>query len=191
MVIQTTANTIPHWNYLLAIERDLAEVSRYVEFDLRNFKCFSIELAKILLSTGAETDVVCKQICRVIDPNSAADDIHKYRDQIKLAYPKIPQFTVTLPRFGLTLHPWDEWNKSNGIPFWWTGYNKVKHNRDSHYDRANLQNVLNAVAGLLAVVLYLYREQAELAELDPLPELLNVDEYLGTPFERWPPISNP
>jgi hypothetical protein len=110
MVIQTKANTIPHWNYLLAIERDLAEVSRYVEFDFRNFKCFSIELAKILLSTGAETDVVCKQICRVVDPNSAADDIHKYRDQIKLAYPKIPQFTVRLPRFGLTLHPWD-----NGI----------------------------------------------------------------------------
>jgi hypothetical protein len=166
MVIQTKANTIPHWNYLLAIERDLAEVSRYVEFDFRNFKCFSIELAKILLSTGAETDVVCKQICRVVDPNSAADDIHKYRDQIKLAYPKIPQFTVRLPRFGLTLHPWDEWNKSNRIPLWWTGYNKVKHNRDSHYDRANLQNALNAVAGLLALVLYLYREQAELAGLD-------------------------
>ena len=28
------------------------------------------------------------------------------------------------------------------------------------------------------LVLYLYREQAELAELDPLPELLKVDEYL-------------
>jgi hypothetical protein len=42
----------PHWNYLLAIERDLD-----VEFDERNFDCFSIQIARVLLASGAETDV--------------------------------------------------------------------------------------------------------------------------------------
>ena len=49
MVIQTIENT-PHWAYFIAIERDLAELSQYVEFNERNFQCFSIEIVKLLLS---------------------------------------------------------------------------------------------------------------------------------------------
>jgi len=175
MVIQTQMS-IPHWTYLVAIERDLAEISRYVEFDDRNLNCFSIELAKILLSAGAETDVVCKQVCKVVNSNSSADDIHQYRNEITPAYPQIPRLAVLLPRFGLTLHPWDEWNNTSGVPHWWTGYNKVKHERNSYYDRANLQNALNAVAGLFVMVLYLYKEKAELGELTPRLQLLTVDD---------------
>ncbi len=165
-----------HWNYLLAIERDLDELSRYVEFDEKNFDCFSIEIARVLLAAGAEVDVVCKQICRVIDSKSSADSINKYRSEIKPVFPGIPQFGVLLPRFGLRLRPWDEWKKASGVPFWWTAYNRIKHHRDSEYHRANLKNALNAVAGLFVMVLYLYKHKAELGELLPSPELLRVDE---------------
>lgn len=172
----------PHWNYLLAIDRDLDELSRYVEFDEKNFDCFSIEIARVLLAAGAEVDVVCKQICRVIDSKSSADSINKYRSEIKPAFPGIPQFEVWLPRFGLRLKPWDEWKKASGVPFWWTAYNKIKHHRDSEYHRANLKNALNAVARLFVMVLYLYKEKAELGELLPSPQLLRVDKrhFAGT-----------
>jgi len=166
----------PHWNYLLAIERDLDEISRYVEFDEKNFDCFSIEIARVLLASGAEVDVVCKQVCKMIDPKSTANSINKYRSEIKPVFPSIFQFQVLLPRFGLTLTPWDEWNKPNGVPFWWTAYNKIKHHRDSEYHRASLKNALNSVAGLFVVVLYLYRDKARLGELLPSPQLLRVDE---------------
>jgi hypothetical protein len=68
MVIQTIENA-PHWAYFIAIERDLAELSRYVEFDERNFKCFSIEIVKLLLSASAEVAVVCKQLCQILNRN--------------------------------------------------------------------------------------------------------------------------
>jgi len=80
-----------------------------------------------------------------------------------------------MPRFGMTLKPWDEWRKARGVPFWWTAYNKIKHDRDSEYARANLKNALNAVAGLFVVVLYLYRNQANLGELLPSTQLLRAD----------------
>jgi hypothetical protein len=166
----------PHWNYLLAIERDLDELSRYVEFDEKNFDCFSIEIARILLASGAEVDVVCKQICRVVKPESAAENINDYRAEIKSAYPGIPQFEVLLPRFGLTLTPWDEWKKDDGVPLWWTAYNKIKHQRDSEYHRANLKNALNAVAGLFVMVLHLYKDKARAGELVPSPQLLRVPD---------------
>jgi len=35
---------------LLAIEREVDHLSRYVEFDERNFECFSIEIARVILA---------------------------------------------------------------------------------------------------------------------------------------------
>jgi len=166
----------PHWNYLLAIERDLDELSRYVEFDEKNFDCFSIEIARILLATGAEVDVVCKQICSVVKPESRAENINDYRTEIKSAYPGIPQFEVLLPRFGLRLTPWDEWKEADGVPLWWTAYNKIKHQRDSEYHRANLKNALNAVGASFVMVLYLYKDRAEAGGLVPSPQLLRVPD---------------
>jgi len=175
-----------HWNYLLAIERDLEEISRFVEFDVRNFECFSIEIARLLLASAAEVDVVCKQVCKTINPKSNANSIHKYKTEILSAHPGIPQFKIILPRFGLTLTPWDEWNKPDCVPLWWTAYNKIKHHRDSEYHRASLKNALNSVAGLFVMVLYLYKDKANMGQLDPLPKLLQVDDahYIGYSFER-------
>ncbi len=129
-----------HWNYLLAIENDLEILSRYIEFDETNFECFSVEIARLLLTSGSEVDVVCKQLCRKLTPSSTADNIHEYRDEIKSIYPNIHDFDVLLPRYGLRLKPWGDWNIPDGVPSWWTAYNKVKHHRDSDYHRANLRN---------------------------------------------------
>ena len=138
----------PHWNYFLAIERDVEVLSRYVEFDTRNFDCFSIEIVRILLAVGSEIDVICKQICRTINPSSKADDINDYRNEITSAFPHISDFEVIVPRFGLSLHPWDEWRDATaGVPLWWTAYNKVKHHRDSHYEYANLKKCAQCYRG--------------------------------------------
>ncbi|MGA9755633.1 MAG: hypothetical protein WBV23_10875 [Desulfobaccales bacterium] len=165
-----------HWNYLLAIEGDLGRLSRFIEFDERNFDCFSIEISRILLTSGAEVDVVCKQICKKLNPRSSADRIHPYQNEILASYPTIPDFKVLLPRYGLTLAPWSNWNVPNNPPDWWTAYNKIKHHRDAEYHQANLKNALNAVSGLFIMVLYLYKEKAEEGELFPTPRLLHVGE---------------
>lgn len=175
MVI-TSSKIEAHWNYLLAIEGDLERLSRFIEFDERNFDCFSIEISRILLASGAEVDVVCKQICKKLNSSSFANGINRYRDEICAVYPHIPDFEVLLPRYGLTLTPWDNWNQPNGVPIWWTAYNKIKHHRDSEYHRANLKNALNAICGLFIMVLYLYKEKAEEGELAPNPKLLFVNE---------------
>ncbi len=166
----------PHWNYLLALDTDLAELSRYIEFDEKNFACFSLELARVLFSAASEVDVVAKQICTALRAESAADNIHNYRDEIYGVYPNIVDFTIVSPRFSLEMLPWAEWKKSDGVPSWWSAYNKVKHQRHAHYEQANLKNTLKAVAGLLVLVLYLYKESAEEAALVPSPQILRVHD---------------
>ncbi|MQA29177.1 MAG: hypothetical protein GEU82_04960 [Luteitalea sp.] len=165
-----------HWNFFLAIERDLEVLSRYVEFDERNFECFSIEIARLLVAASGEIDVVAKQVCRAIDPGSAADRIKAYRTELTANFPHISAFPVLIPRFGLTLHPWETWKRANGVPFWWTAHNKIKHHRNTEYDQANLKNALNAVAALFVMVLHLYAEKARAGQLTPSPVLLRPDE---------------
>ena len=165
-----------HWNYFLAIERDLEVLSRYVEFDERNFECFSLEIAKILLAAGAEVDVVCKLMCRASDAGSNAATINAYRAELNTAIPEIATFEVLIPRFDLTLQPWEQWSGDSGVPLWWTAYNQIKHHRDSQYHQANLKNALNAVGGLFAVVLYLYRDEAQAGELLPLPQIVSAGD---------------
>jgi hypothetical protein len=175
MVI-TSSKIEAHWNYLLAIEGDLERLSRFIEFDERNFDCFSVEISRILLASGAETDVVCKQICKKLNPRSSADRIYPYQNEILASYPTIPDFKVLLPRYGLTLTPWSNWNSPNNPPDWWTAYNKIKHHRDAEYHQANLRNALNGVCGLFVIVLYLYKEKAEEGELLPHTQILHVEE---------------
>jgi hypothetical protein len=183
MTIQTT-KADPHWNYFLAIERDLETLARYVDFHPNNFGCFSIEIARLLLAAAAEVDIVCKQICRQADPSSKADSIHQYRDDIAKLYPKFSAYPVLIPRYEMTLQPWEEWSKNNGVPVWWTAYNKIKHERASEFGRATLKNSLNAVAGLYIAVLHLHRVRAEQADLVPNPVMLRPDHsyFAGVSF---------
>lgn len=154
----------------------MERLSRFIEFDQRNYECFSLENVRLLVAAAAEADVVCKQICQYLNQTSCAENIHQYRDEIVPAYPVMSQFEVLTPRYGLRLTPWSNWNNRNGVPLWWTAYNKIKHERHTEYHRANLKNVLNAIAGLFVACLYLYKDKAAHGTLIPSPLILRPSE---------------
>ena len=142
-----------YWKHFLSLERDLEQVSRYIEFNENNFNVFSVELIKLLLAFGSETDVILKALCHNIDPTRNAENINDYRDIILSQYPKFPQLRVKLIEYPIILEPWQKW--TNGInPQWWKKYNAVKHDRSNNYSSGNLQEVLNASAGLFVANLY-------------------------------------
>ena len=80
-MIKTQGNNI-HWNYFIALERDLEVISRYIEFDNSNFGTHSVELARLLLSASSEVDVICKLICSIVSPGTKAENIVEYRNII-------------------------------------------------------------------------------------------------------------
>ena len=175
MAIQTSTIE-PHWNYFLALDGDLARLARYVEFHSKNFDCFSVEIARVLLAAAAEVDVVAKQLCEILRPGCGADGINAYRDVIVAGLPDVANFEIQIPRYGLQLVPWDEWKVPNGVPLWWTANNKVKHERHTHFDHATLKHALNAVGALFVLLLYLYRDKATQGQLVPAPEIVRVGE---------------
>ena len=171
--------TLIHWNYFLAIEDSVQTLNRYVDFSSDNDNTYSIEIARILMAASAEVDVVLKQLCKALEPDSTADNINQYHDLLTSRIQSFKSFKVLIPTQGLELTPWISWE--NGTPpIWWTANNKVKHHRHDHFEKASLKNCLNAVAALYISVLHLYAPQANSGELLQLPKLLNLeDSYFG------------
>jgi hypothetical protein len=179
------AGTLGHWNHFLALEHDLDQLSRYVDFS-GNDDTYSLEIARLLLGASSEVDVVLKQICKKFQPNSNASSINAYHPEVIANCQNFINYEIQIPRYGLTHRPWENWT-ANQPPLWWSDHNKVKHHRDQHFDRATLKNCLNAVGGLFVAVLHLYELEAANGELLQLPRLFNVEDQFfgGTQMGRF------
>ena len=148
--------SLVHWNYFVALTQDLEKISRYIEFHEDNYGVYSVELAHLLLSASSEIDVVLKLLCAYVDPAAAASNINQYRDIITSGWPAMLGEKVYIPRYNLVLDPWENWRIGTTNPEWWKSYNEVKHERNAHFSKANLKNTLNAMAGLLVVIVHYY-----------------------------------
>ena len=152
-----TLNTAKHnWNYFLAIEKDLANLAQYIEFEESNLGTFWIELAHILLSASSEVDVIMKQLCSFLSNNTPLENINQYKKIISEKMPELIEEKVFINRYWLTFTPWENW-KNWTNPDWWSSYNNVKHHRNDCFKEANLQNTINSVGALLISVAYYYK----------------------------------
>lgn len=177
MAIKHTKHNI-YWNYFLALEEDLLTVSRYIEFAQENSNVFSLELSRLLLAIASEIDVIARDYVKTLEPTAKAANISDYKVQILLHNKGFPNDVACMTRFGLEFQPWKNWN-GNTNPDWWSAYNKVKHHRNEHFDRATLHNVLNAFAGLFLLIIHSCRLK-NLGELRPAPKIITADDSLAS-----------
>jgi|ERR1017187_508198 hypothetical protein len=146
-----------HWNYFLALEADAVYASRYVEYSPKNFQTFSIEFAHLLMSAAQDVDVLLKQVCaKHGDPSEKELG---YRKFFANKFPKIGDAKVNLPLHSLDFVPFADWlHTPSTTPAWWTANNKVKHERHTQFECANLQNMLSALSALLIANIYFILE---------------------------------
>lgn len=105
------------------------------------------------MAASAEFDTVAKELCKVLNLASTARNINSYADEILTKFPHFKNVEISLPKYNICFQPWANWSNQNS-PDWWKGYNKIKHDRTSHFESANLENSINAVSGLLIGILY-------------------------------------
>lgn len=186
MVIKSSGSLL-HWNYFLALEADLDTLSRYIEFDPKNDEVFSIELAHLLLASSSETDVVLKKLCLQLDPYQKPKKIYQYMEIVCAYLPEMADEEVFISRFGRSTKPWINF-KTNEVPFWWTSYNKVKHQRGEHFPQANLRNVINSIGALLVANFYLYRFLLQLNSLNDVGHKLRPASKLASLRQEYYPV---
>lgn len=149
------------------IEKELRNIFNFVEPDESNLKTFSFELYSLLLRACTEVELNCKLI---MEANGATPQgkFFTMADYIKL------EQSSKLSKYVVSFKNWRKRNPHTGeieyvskdfspfanfaptvstSPDWYVAYNEVKHNREKCLEQANLENCMNAVAGIL-VLLY-------------------------------------
>jgi hypothetical protein len=167
-----------YWQYFVALEADLAATARFVEPASANMACYSVEFARILLTAGSEIDVLCKVLCQEHRQPVRPTNINGYRAAITGRFPGFTKLEILVPRYDLVRLPWQEWEQDKN-PAWWRSYNDVKHERHGHFASANLENALDAVAGLFVLVSYLYWQELHARTALPWPQMLTLDPQLS------------
>jgi hypothetical protein len=146
--------TNEHWRYFLALEQDVERTTRFVEPHPSNYRTFSIEFARLIISACSEVEVVAKVLCEAIDPRATATNMDQYRTIIHKRYPRIHETIVEVPRFDLRFEPWKEWG-SGANPGWWKDHQLVKHQRHKHFANADLEHCIVSTGGLFSLALYM------------------------------------
>jgi hypothetical protein len=170
-------DTLQHWRYFIALEREFTETLRYVEYTPNQQSVFSFELARLLMLACSELDVVFKVACATVAPNASPDSIGAYFECLSKKYRLVSE-EVRVDRYSEVLKPFDGWTKDHP-PAWWSAYNKVKHRRHEHFELASLKNTIHALTGLFVGNLLALNELGLISNVFDGPILLGRDSEPG------------
>jgi len=135
------------YRYFLLLENELARILRVIEPEASNLKVFGLELARLLVSSCAQFEVVAKLFCAERAAGVGTDGIDQICAALSTASPRFRDAQAFVLWRTERLSPFRDWQPGQ-TPAWWQAYNKVKHDPALQMPRATLENVLNAVAGL-------------------------------------------
>lgn len=158
-----------YWAHYISLERELFQTTTYVDISTENYATYSEAYLKLLLEIGSEVDVAQKMYCSLLDASFSGESIDKYRTCIQANKGTFFTQETSVNEGLILLKPWENRDASGNIisPFWWTAYNKCKHERTivgtidgvtkEYYKFANLKYTLDALAGLYQTLLYAYK----------------------------------
>jgi hypothetical protein len=131
------------------------------------------------MMASSEAEVVAKQLALKIDQTADPQNMGACREIIVGHFRGLPNTTVQAVNGQMTFHPWTGW--ANGTrPEWWQAYTEVKHARHVHFRKGNLRNALEAVGGLMILIIYLYEQPAYDGRLNPSPKLYSIGPPIKT-----------
>lgn len=135
------------------LENDLKKLFEYVDPSNNNLSTYSHRTYELLLRAATEFETNCKRILEKNGYNRSGSlnitDYYKINQATRLAEYEV---YIEIWRPGRKLiKPFDEWNNSHSLT-WYQDYNQVKHNRHVEFERASLENLLLAIAGVYCIL---------------------------------------
>ncbi len=178
-----------YWKCYRLLERDLVQTDDYVSIDKDNYNTFSNQYLKLFITICSEIDSIAETLCREINNNNKPP----YGIKNKLVM-LINEDSNLINYKVHTKYPYNIKNITPMIKFsedsmsdWWNAYNDIKHRRYEtndagryNYTKANLKNVLYAMAALYILNCTLYERLKDSDENDfnPLDSILFDDRVL-------------
>jgi len=172
----------------LLIQRDLRRVFEFVEPSNQNLSTHSFRIHELFIRACIEVEANFKAILRenIYSPTDLKGKDRKEKDWNMTDYRKVnvthhlAAYKIHIPIWdGLraTFEPFKQWETDSALP-WYQAYNSSKHDRKVEFRKANFENLLNSVAGLLVLLSSQFKTQ----DFSPSSTLLEVetDNYYST-----------
>ena len=169
-----------NWAAYKSIEDDMGRIVEYLPLETKQYMVFSFKLADIIIRCCTQVESVFKDLVRerMFLENLSKDDYEKLN---KL---NLTKEAFTIRANGDAFAPFsiffeDETNKS--IPFWWTTYNKLKHDYSKNLELANLQAAICALGSLfiLNCKIPYNQETLILNGVISSPNFIHIGHFLG------------
>jgi hypothetical protein len=143
---------------LLQIQR-LDELLHFVEPTRASLSVYSHKSRELLILSCTEAENFWGSFLRIAGETPPKRGFTT-NDYVKLLAPlRLGEYAVSLPRYAAVSPrlPFDGWSPANPSQslVWYDAYNKTKHDRERHFDSANLENCILAV--MANVVLFAVR----------------------------------
>ena len=143
----------------MIIQRDLEKAFEYIEPCPESMSTYSYRIHELIMRTCVEIEANFKAI---LNENKFTPKINRFGQAIlnMEIYKKInvthhlSSYEISLPIWNgppRTIRPFKSW-VCGDAPDWYAAYNASKHDRQDEFERANLNNLINAAAGLLVVI---------------------------------------
>jgi len=137
------------------IQQDLINLFNYIEPDKGNLKCYSLNIYRLFVTTCIELEQNFKAILQEnkLTNNNNNWNIKTY--SILETTHKLSHYKVILPLYRsesfASRTPFEKW-QDNGSLLWYKAYSNLKHARIDNFKEATLENLLDAICGLLVIL---------------------------------------
>jgi hypothetical protein len=147
----------------ILIQNDLRSIFEYLEPSDECRAAYSYRIHALLMRTCIEVEANFKAILEenlFTPPTRRSLNMTDYR-KVDASH-HLSSYEVMLPIWNGSppiLRPFDAWRSTRGLPSasgvglsWYQAYNASKHDRQDAFKKANLENLVMAVAGLLVLI---------------------------------------
>ncbi|MCA0247410.1 MAG: hypothetical protein LCH93_12410 [Proteobacteria bacterium] len=134
----------------MLIQQDLLEIFDFVEPSDANAGTFSHRIHALMMRTCMEIEANFKAILSANGHAVRQTTMREYKKLEKTH--RLSSYEIILPTWqgeGKVRRPFAKWPCS--LP-WYQAYNDAKHNRHDRFSAANLQNLVDSVCGLVAIL---------------------------------------
>ena len=145
---------------LKIIQKDLFSLFDFIEPSNVNLQSYSFRTHELLMRTCIEIEANFKAI---LSENGYAKNgnwnINDYK-RVETSH-FLSSYYVEIPvwREGpWTIRPFEDWT-AEGRPEWYQAYNAAKHDRHTAFPKANFENLLKAVCGLVVLISSQFRNE--------------------------------
>lgn len=156
------------------IQSDFERLCEYIEPSPESLKTYSYRIHELLMRTCIEVEANFKAILSENINSTQKLNMAVYR-KIDVTH-HLSSYELVLPSWQgprRLIKPFENWQGPGGFgtgnsPDWYNSYNDSKHDRQEAFKKANVQHLIDALAGLLVVISSQFRTEGFLAGADAL-----------------------